>query len=117
MPDAKTVFEKVKQLSPSVTDDVMPFCETAAAVLNGRIRQGVDASDIRLLTAAAAVALCDYIVFHNLSDGEVNYFKAGDITVKKGSGKLPGSAVIFRDMALAEAASLICDNDFDFRTV
>ena len=117
MPDAKTVFEKVKQLSPDVTDAVMPFCESAAAVLNGKLRQGVDASDIRLLTAAAAVALCDYIIFHNLSAGDVNYFKAGDITVKKGSGKLPDIAVRFRDMALSEAASLLCDDNFEFRTV
>ncbi len=117
MLEAKTVFEKVKQLSPDVTDAVMPFCETAAAVLNGKIRQDVDASDIRLLTAAAAVALCDYIIFHNLSDGDVNYFKAGDITVKKGSGKLPDAAVSFRDIALADAAPLIYNNDFEFRTV
>ena len=117
MIDVNAVFEKVKQLYPDATEAVVPFCETAAAVISGKIRSTADASDVRLLTAAASVALCDYLIFHNLSAGDVSYFKAGDITVRKGSADLPGAAVNFRDKALSDAASLLCDNDFDFRTV
>ena len=117
MPDSRKVFEKLKQLCSAVDDSVMPFCESAAVVLGEKLRADADASDIRLLTAAAAVAYCNYVLFNNIPEGEISYFKAGDITVRKGSSSQSDAVIRFRDTALSEAAPLFCDDDFVFRVV
>ncbi len=117
MPDVISVFEKVKQLFPAVDDAVMPFCESASAVIGAKLRSGADASDILLLTAAAAVAYCDYIAANSISDSDVSYFRAGDITVRKGTSGVLDSAISFRNAALANASALLADSDFDFRVV
>ncbi len=117
MLDAQSVFEKVKQLFPSADESLLPFCEGAAAVLNTKLRRNVDASDVLLLTAAAAVAYCDYVSANSMNDGDISYFRAGDITVRKGAAGAVESAISFRNTALANVSALLADNDFDFRAV
>lgn len=117
MLDAESVFKKVAQLCPDADEAVMPFCEIAAAIISGKMRADVDASDVRLLTAAASVAYCNYLLMSGVCESDIHSFKAGDITVTKGAGSVADAAVRLRDIALADAAELLCDNDFDFRTV
>ena len=87
------------------------------AVINGKIRAGVDASDVRLLTAAAAVAYADYLCAGSMSTEDVSYFRAGDITVRKGTAAALEAAESFRKRALADASELLLAEGFDFRAV
>lgn len=114
---AQTVFEKVSEIFADTDDSLLPFCEQAAAVINSKMRAGVDASDIRLLTAAAAIALDEYSAMQNVSDGDVSSFKAGDVTVSKGNASARDAAENFRKNALIQAADLLADSHFVFRTV
>lgn len=117
MADTASVFERVKQLFSVSDESVMPFCENAAAVINGKIRSDIDASDIRLLTAAAAVAFADYLFAGSMNSDDVSYFRAGDITVRKGSDGTLAAAERFRERALADAAPLMNGQGFEFRAV
>lgn len=117
MLDGKTVFEKVCEITGDTDDALMPFCENAAAVINGKMRTDVNASDIRLLTAAASVAYSDYLLVQNVVDGDIGSVKAGDITVSRNSSSVYDFARNFREKALADAAGLLIDCEFIFRTV
>ena len=117
MTDTASVFERVRQLFAVADEAVMPFCENAAAVINGKIRADVDASDVRLLTAAAAVAFADYLCAGIMSTEDVSYFRAGDITVRKSDSTALDAAESFRKRALADAAELLIPEGFHFRTV
>lgn len=117
MLDGKTVFEKVCEITGSTDDALMPFCENAAAVINGKMRPNVNASDIRLLTAAASVAYSDYLLVLNVIDGDIGSIKAGDITVSRNGSSASAFAENFRTKALADAADLLIDSEFSFRTV
>ena len=117
MTDAASVYERVKQLFPAADEVVMPFCENASAVINGKIRADVDASDVRLLTAAAAAAFADYLLAVSMNGDDVSYFRAGDITVRKGIANSLEAAESFRKRALADASGLLLAEDFDFRAV
>lgn len=114
---AQAVFEKVSEIFTDTDDSLLPFCEQAAAVVKAKMRAGVDASDIRLLTAAAAIALDAYFAVQNISDGDISSFKAGDVTVTKGHTSAKESAENFRENALAQAAELLVDSQFVFGTV
>ncbi len=117
MLDGKTVFEKVCEITGNTDDALMPFCENAAAIINGKMRSDVNASDIRLLTAAASVAYCDYLLVQNVIDGDIGSVKAGDITVSRNGNSVSAFAENFRKKALADAADLLIDSEFSFRTV
>lgn len=117
MLDGKTVFEKVCEITGDTDDALMPFCENAAAVINGKMRSDVNASDIRLLTAAASVAYCDYLMVQNVIDGDIGSVKAGDITVSRNGNSASAFAENFRQKALADVADLLIDSEFAFRTV
>lgn len=114
---AQTVFERVSEIFTDTDDSLLPFCEQAAAVVNSKMRAGVDASDIRLLTAAAAIALDAYSAVQNISDGDISSFKAGDVTVSKGNTSARNMAENFRKNALVQAADLLTDSHFVFGTV
>lgn len=117
MTDAVSVFERVKQLFPSADEAAMPFCENASAVINGKIRADVDASDVRLLTAAAAAAFADFLLATNMNGDDVSYFRAGDVTVRKGASAAFEAAESFRKRAFADASELLIADGFDFRAV
>lgn len=117
MLDGKTVFEKVCEIIGSTDDAIMPFCENAAAVISGKMRPDVNASDIRLLTAAASVAYSDYLLVQNVIDGDIGSIRAGDITVSRNGNSASAFAENFRTKALTDAADLLIDSEFSFRTV
>lgn len=117
MLDGKTVFEKVCEISGCTDDALMPFCENAAAVIDGKMRADVNASDIRLLTAAAAVAYSSYLLVQNIAESDIGTIKAGDISVTKNGSSAIAYAENFRKAALADAADLLTDSEFVFGTV
>ena len=117
MLDGNAVFEKVCEIIGNVDDSIMPFCENAAAVISGKMRSDVNASDIRLLTAAASVAYSDYLLVQNVADDDIGSVKAGDITISRNGESVYAFAQNFREKALADAAELLIDCEFLFRAV
>lgn len=117
MLDGKTVFEKVCEISGCTDDALMPFCENAAAVINGKMRADVSASDIRLLTAAASVAYSDYLLVQNIAESDIGTVKAGDVSISKNGSSAIAYAENLRKTALAAAAELLVDSEFCFRSV
>ena len=115
--DGKTVFEKVCEISGCTDDALMPFCENAAAVINGKMRSDANASDIRLLTAAASVAYCDYLMVLNIAESDIGSIKAGDVSVTKNGSSAIAYAENLRKKALADVADLLIDSEFIFGTV
>lgn len=120
MLDGLTVFMKLAQLIECFEDEqtiYMPYCETAAAVISENIRTDADASDIRLVTAAATMAYNRYLVAKNASDCEIGSVRAGDITISSDSAKAAEAAHQMMTAALIDAAPLLKDTRFLFRTV
>ena len=120
MIDGQTVFCRLVQLIECFDDEehiYMPYCETAAAVINSKIKAGADASDIRLVTAAATMAYCRYLIAKNASDGDVESIKAGDITISANGGKALKSAEMMMNSAFLDASDLLKDTQFSFGVV
>lgn len=120
MLDGQTVFRRLVQLIECFEDEeniYMPYCETAAAVMNSKMRADADASDIRLVTAAAASAYCRYIVAKSASDGDIGSIKAGDITVSGNGENAVKSAERMMYSAIADASPLLVDSQFSFGAV
>ena len=120
MLDSQTVFIKLCQLIECFDDDqmiYMPYCETAAAVISENIRADADASDIRLVTVAATMAYSRYLIAKNASDCEIGSIRAGDITISADGVKAADAAEQMLKSALIDAAPLLKDTAFMFRTV
>ena len=120
MLDGHKVYCRLVQMIECFEDEehiYLPYCETAAAVINSKIRADADASDIRLVTAAAAMAYCRHLVTKSVSDGDIDSVKAGDITISANSEKAVKSAEQMMQSALLDAAQLLIDTQFIFGTV
>lgn len=120
MLDGQIVFRRLVQLIECFDDEeniYMPYCETAAAVMNAKIRTDADASDIRLVTAAAASAYCRYTVAKSASDGDIDSIKAGDITVSGNGENAVKAAERLMSSAITDAAPLLIDTQFSFGAV
>lgn len=121
MLDSQTVFIKLCQLIECFDEDeqalYIPFCETAAAVISENIRADADASDIRLVTAAATLAYNRYLSAKNAADCEVSSVRAGDITITSDVAKTSDAADKMLTAAFIDAAPLLRDTQFIFRTV
>ncbi len=120
MPDCQAVFSRLCQLIECSEDELtiyMPYCETAAAVISENIRTDADASDIRLVTAAATMAYNRYLVVKNASDCEIGSVRAGDITISSDGEKAAEASHQMMIAALIDAAPLLKDTGFMFRTV
>lgn len=114
---AGAVFERLSsmiEIDKGEKSRLMPFCETAAAVIGAKTRADADKSDVRLLTAAAALAYGRYMLLRGASDGNIESFKAGDVTVSYGNSSAGQSIDSFVKAALADAADLFSDDDFVF---
>lgn len=114
---ADSVFEKLTQITDTDESEkaaLFPFCESAAAVINGKIRTDADASDIRLIMAAAAIAYSRYLLIKNAEEGNITSIKAGDISVSKNGGDASGSIHSFARAALEDAKDLLTDSSFLF---
>lgn len=89
------------------------ICENAAALLLGRLREGVDpggpANAGRLCAAAAACACCDYLL---LSAAPTEEVRVGSVSLKPVTAR---NAEAVRERFLAGAADLLEGEGFAFR--
>lgn len=114
---ADSVFNqllRITECDESEKNALFPFCETAAAVINSKTRSDADASDIRLVMAAAAMAYSRYLLLKNADEGNISSVKAGDITISKGSEDASVSAASFASSAIEDAKDLLVDTAFVF---
>ena len=119
MLSAEKVFEALTQITDTDTAEreaLLPFCRSAAAVISSKMRADADASDIRLLMAASALAYSRYLLIKNAEDGSITAFSAGDISVTKGSDA-SGSIHSFALAAFEDAKDLLTDTSFVFRAL
>ena len=117
MLDGNRIFEKAKEISGCTDDALVSFCENTAAVINNKLRTDVDASDVRLLTAAAKAAYSEYLIMQNISECDTESIKAGDVSIRRNSDAVIGYAENLRKNAFAEIAGFLVDSDFYFRSV
>ena len=120
MLDGMTVFIRLTQIIDCFDDEqatYLPYCETAAAVISENMKTGADASDIRLVTAAATLAYNRYLTAKNATDCEIGSLRAGDITITSDSTKTTEAVHQMMTAALVDAAPLLRDTHFLFRTV
>ncbi len=120
MLDSHTVFSRLISMIEFFEDDesiVGPYCESAAAVINGRKRADADASDIRLVTAAAAIAYCRYLTAKYAADGDVGSIRAGDITISGSIKNAVDTAERMMNSAVEDAIPLLKDTQFSFGVV
>ena len=120
MLDGHAVFRRLVQMIECFDDEestYMPYCDTAAAIINEKTKTGADASDIRLVTAAAATAYCRYILTRSVSDSEIGSIKAGDITISGSNNNSVIAAEALMRTAIADAAPLLEDTVFSFGAV
>ena len=114
------VYTKLMQITDTEESEkpaLVPYCEAAAAIINSRTRDGVDASDIRLLMAAVAIAYSRYLLVKNAEDGNFTTIKAGDISLSKASHDASGNIFSFVQTAMEDAKELLVDTSFIFSTV
>lgn len=117
---AESIYGKLTEIADvgDVEKDVLfPFCQSAAAVFNSKLRAGADASDIRLLMAASASAYCRYLLVRIADDGNIMSIKAGDITVSRSEREAAKCALDMMNAALEDASELLEDREFLFTTL
>ncbi len=117
---ADTVYNKLIEIADVgdvEKETLFPFCQSAAAVFNGKLRAGADASDIRLVMAASASAYCRYLLVKIADEGNIMSIKAGDITVSKSEREAAKSAMNMLNAALEDAGELLEDREFLFATL
>ncbi len=120
MLDAQAVFCRLVSMIECFEDDesiMRPYCESAAAVINSRKRADADASDIRLVTAAAAIAYCRYLTAKSAADGDIGSIKAGDITISGSGVNAVDTAERMMNAAIEDAIPLLADTQFSFGVV
>ena len=120
-----TVLGQLKlliELDDGAARDALPCCAAAMEQLLPRLKPHCIRMDPRLDRAAAADALCMYLMRreNGENDGEgIASFKAGDITVtKQGKGAKDrlAQAQKERGAAFADIAELLRDTGFQVRT-
>jgi len=119
MANAQQVLAILKQhvnLTQEQYADVLPLCLTALEELRGRLRPKANEGDVRVLNAAAAMALCRWQLRESIREPEMTFMKAGDITVR-GQGLPFAQIKTLREEALLAAAPLLEDSGFFFRSV
>lgn len=116
----KQVLERAKiigDIEESEESALLPFCDAAAGFINGKTRADADASDVRLLIAAAAIALSRFLSVRNSAEGDISSFKAGDVTVSYSGNAQVQSAENLRKATLEDASDLLIDGGFAFQCV
>lgn len=120
MLDSQTVFCRLVSMTECFEDDeviMRPYCESAAAVINSGKKADADASDIRLVTAAAAIAYCRYLTAKNAADGDIGSIRAGDITISGNGVNAVDTAERMMNAAIQDALPLLVDTRFSFGVV
>lgn len=114
------VYEQVSRMTETDYEsmhNITYFCQYAIAVLNDRLKPGVDASDIRLIMAAAALAYCRYIQSEHVEESDIASMKAGDVTIAKSSGSVAEAAENLALSAISDISELLTDTSFTFTAV
>lgn len=115
-----TVLECLHTLLPLTDDErtqALPLCRAAAQEVREKLRNGADPDDARLSRAAAGIAYYRWMLRSSAPNADVTYFKAGDVTVRRGDGAPAKRAAEVRDELLEAALPLLRDERFLFRAV
>lgn len=115
--DVYTQIEKLTEFDDDGKKKIESFCKSAVATVNSLLKPDADASDIRLIMAAASLAYYRYIQFSFDEDAEMTSLKVGDVTVKRDSSLLLKKARTLYEDAFADARSMLTDTAFVFSAV
>lgn len=109
---AWNVLSMLKQLCNTEgekEDELLSLCETALASVTGRLSEHADRSDMRIASAASALA------FYNLTlknTDSVGSFQAGDISISNSFSDKLKLAQKLKDDAFKDAYPLFKDEGF-----
>lgn len=115
--DVFSQIEKLAELDSDEKNKMEPFCESAVATLNGRLREDADGKDIRLVMAAAALAYYRYLQSSFSEDDELVSMKAGDVTIKCDYSVALNRMQALSEGLLRDADELLSDTAFVFTVV
>lgn len=110
-------FCRMAQIDEDSVRNASAFCESAIATLSCRLKTDADSSDIRLVMAAAALALCRYMQAVSTEESDVTSMKAGDVTISKNSALTLDSVKKLAESTLGDARELFIDTAFTFRAI
>jgi hypothetical protein len=113
------VLSRLKLLTPIESEEegeAAALCARALEDLSRKLADPCDKSHNSLLWAAAGRAFYNLTLKRIMQDPDTG-FKAGDLSVTKQPDKLLDLAAKTRDQLLAEAADLLQDDKFLFRSV
>lgn len=94
----------------------LPLCAHAAAQVESRLREGGHDQDPAVIHAAAGIAFYR-VALREAAASDVESFAAGDVRVERKSGDRLKIAQRIRDEAISEAAPLLSDTAFLFRSI
>lgn len=119
MTDSWNVLSLLKDYyAPQLSDEeLLPLCEAASSELSAMIKPDADPNDIRLVSAAAAIANYRLNTKNTFSENGISSFKAGDISISVSGTEAIASAKADRDDAMQKALPLLTDNGFFFGQV
>lgn len=115
------VLQQLAELDEDECQAAIPLCRLSLEEIQAQLRPDADPSDFRIISAAAAQAFYSLCVKRgSSSSGEITSFKAGDLSVTKGSEnqeKQINYAKSIRDDAMLRLTPLLIDNGFFFSKV
>ena len=94
--------------------ELLPLCDAAAREVSARVRENADFEDMRLISAAAAIANYRLCVKNLHRDDGITSFKAGDVTVSVTPSATCEYAEKEKSRALLDALPLFKDDAFYF---
>lgn len=98
-------------------EELFPFCEAASAEISAITKPDADPNDIRLVSAAAAIANYRLNARNVYSENGISSFKAGDVSISVAGKDSLESAKADRDEAIQRALPLLTDTGFFFGQV
>lgn len=119
MIDCWQVLSALKEYYAYEEEDsaLLPLCEAAAMEISARVRENADFSDMRLISAAAAIANYRLCIKNLHKDDGVTSFKAGDVTVSVSRTAMSEHAEKEKNRAMLEVIPLLKDDGFFFGQV
>lgn len=115
--DVFSQIEKLITLDSEATERMKFFCESAVATMNSRIKRNADASDRRLILAAAALAHYRYLQMLCDEESDLTSMKAGDVTVRRDADAAMKRARQFCEETLLDVRDLLVDASFIFTAI
>lgn len=119
MTDSWNVLSLLKDYyAPQFSDEeLLPLCEAAASELSAITKPDTDPNDIRLVSAAAAMANYRLNAKGFYSENGISSFKAGDVAISVSGAEAIACAKADRDDAIQRALPLLRDSGFFFGQV